>query len=524
MVHRNRNIAVTLLFAVLFIGSVFIVFPSQYDLSETYRKYFTIIFGLIFVVVYAELPDWKRHTDGIFKTICLTGMLESVYALAQFFKVIPTYNKYYSYTGSFDNPAVFAMLLAICVPVAVHYALQHKKGYVMWWLAAMSYFIFICFSESRASLLAATASVLVILFDNKRIRNVLLSKKVLVVSIPLILLILYLIYRFKADSANGRLLIWRVSIDMFRDKPILGFGTGGFLTHYMDYQANYLSDHPDSPFLLLADNVNNPFNEYILVLVNYGIVGLCCLMASIVVVFKRLLLLDEEKRIILSSCTVVLLVISFFSYPFSIPFVWVVLAVIIMVVLFESTGKRQGGLAILISVCSVTGIIISVFYFLPEREWQVISQRSLMGETETVLPDFRRLHERMKNNGSFLYNFGAELHYSGHFEESLQILEECSSYLNDYDVQMLLADCYQNLGDTLKAIDCYNYASRMVPSKFLPQYQIMNLYLAYGDTVNAVNAANAILAKDVKVSRSKAVQRIINEAESVVKDVMFHSR
>ena len=87
-----------------------------------------------------------------------------------------------------------------------------------------------------------------------------------------------------------------------------------------------------SPFLLLADNVNNPFNEYILVLVNYGIVGFCCLMASIVAVFKRLLLLDEEKRIILSSCTVVLLVVSFFSYPFSNPFVWVVSTVIIMIV------------------------------------------------------------------------------------------------------------------------------------------------------------------------------------------------
>ena len=67
---------------------------------------------------------------------------------------------------------------------------------------------------------------------------------------------------------------------------------------------------------------------------------------------------------------------------------------------------------------------------------------------------------------------------------------------------MLLADCHQNLGDTLAAIDCYNYASRMVPSKFLSQYQIMNLYLAHGDTVNAVNAANAILTKDVMLHSS----------------------
>lgn len=518
MKHKNRYFAVTLSFAVLFLGSVFIVLPSQFDLSETYRKYFTITFGLIFVVTDAVFPESEINTNGIFKTICLTGLAESVYALAQFFKVIPSYNKYYSYTGSFDNPAVFSMLLAFCVPIAVHYALQHKWGYIMWWMAALFYLVFIGLSESRASLLAAVASVLLILLGNKKIRNVLLNGKVLAVGIPLSLFLLLLIYQFKADSANGRLLIWRISTDMFREKPLLGFGPGGFLAHYMDYQAKYLSSHLDSPFLLLADNVNNPFNEYVLVLINYGIVGMCCLMAFIVVVFKRLLLLDEEKRILLSSCAVVLLVVSLFSYPFSNPFVWVISGIIIMMALFKNTGQRRILIAVPIMVCSVAGIVLSIFSFLPEREWQAISQRSMMGETEAVLPDFRRLHERMDKNGRFLYNFGAELHYSGHFKESLQILEECSSYLNDYDVQMLMADCYKNLGDTLTAIDHYHCASRMVPSKFLPQYQIMNLYLEQGDTINAVNTASAILAKDIKVYRSKTVQRIISEAKSIVQE------
>ncbi|MCQ2065099.1 MAG: O-antigen ligase family protein [Bacteroidaceae bacterium] len=516
MEHKNRDIAVTLLFAVLFLGSVFIVFPSQYDLSETYRKYFTLIFGLIFVVVYAVLPDCKKNINGIFKTICLTGMLEAVYALAQFFKLIPSYNRYFSYTGSFDNPAVFAMLLAICVPIAVYYALQHKKGYRMWWLAALSYLVFIGFSESRASLLAATASLLVILLENKTVRNVLLRKKVLAACIPLILLLLFLIYRFKADSANGRLLIWRVSLDMFMEKPLFGFGPGGFLANYMDYQANYLSSHPDSKFLLLADNVNNPFNEYILVLVNYGLCGFACLLVLIILAIKRISTLDVDNKLLLFSITVVVMVISAFSYPFSEPFIWIVAGLIIMSALIPRNRIAN----VLVPIICTIAISMSVPRFLDERHWKMIMQESLAGKTEDMLPEYAELYEKLHDNGQFMYNYGAELHYSKHYKESLAIMKECSAILNDYDVQMLLADCHQNLGDTLIAIGCYNYASRMVPSKFLPQYQIMNLYLAHGDTVKAVNAANAILAKDVKVSRSKAVQRIINEAESVVKDVM----
>ena len=36
------------------------------------------------------------------------------------------------------------------------------------------------------------------------------------------------IYYYKKDSADGRLLIWRVSIDMIADAPLVGHGIGTF--------------------------------------------------------------------------------------------------------------------------------------------------------------------------------------------------------------------------------------------------------------------------------------------------------
>ena len=511
MEHRNKQLIVAISFALLFCGSVFIAFPGQYDLFETYRKFFTIIFGCIFISIFSWNKCWDL--DLIFKVICFSGMLETIYALAQFFKFLPSYNLYYKYTGSFENPAVFAMLLAVCTPIATYYAVQKKKGYILWRFTTTYFLIFICFSEARSSLLAACAGVLIILLDIYQIRKILLNKWLWIVVIPFFLSLLFLVYRFKADSANGRLLIWRVSFEMFCERPLHGFGNGGFRAHYMDYQASYLFSHPDTPFLLLADNTNNPFNEYVLVLVNYGITGILCLFSLLFLLFKRVRSLDSVHKLLLMSLSVVLTILSLFSYPFSVPFVWVLTGLVIM-----SAIRPRNRIACLsiTSVCLVA-IVISVPKLLDEKKWKVIMQESLAGNTEAVLPDYQQLYEKMYNNGQFLYNYAAELHFSKHFNESLKIMQECSVLLNDYDVQMILGDDCQQIGDTLSAIKYYTYASQMVPSKLLPHYYIMTLYNEMGDSALAIRTAEKIVSMEVKVKRSKAVQKIIIEAKDLMK-------
>lgn len=510
MENNNKHIMVAMLFALLFAGSIFIAFPGLYDLSETYRKFFTIILGSIFISVFS----WNRCQiiDLIFKAICICGLLETIYALAQFFKCLPSYNLYYTYTGSFENPAVFAMLLAMCVPVAIYYALKKRKGYVWWWIIALYLLIFIGFSEARTSLLAACAGVMVIVIDNNHIRKWLSNRWIWIAGIPVILVLLFLIYRFKADSANGRLLIWRVSLDMFREKPIFGWGPGGFLAHYMDHQADYLSSHPDTRFLLLADNCNNPFNEYILVLVNYGITGIVCLSLLLLLLFKKLSSLNCEHKKLLISLAVVLMSLSMFSYPFSVPFVWVLTGLIFLAAIIP---KNSITCSLVSSICLVA-IVVSVPKLLNERKWKIIMRESMAGNTEAVLPDFQQLYEKMYYNGQFMYNYAAELHFSNHYDESLKIMKECVALLNDYDVQMILGDDYQQTGDSLSAIKHYTYASQMVPSKLLPHYYTMRLYTDMGDSVMAIKTAEKILSMDVKVKRSKAVQKIITEAKELL--------
>ena len=520
----NRLMAV--LFMLLFMGSVFIVSGRDYDLFDTYRKYWTITFGLLFIIymgicVLIKKGKVQIPIDTILKTVFVTGILECIFALAQFFKILPTYNRYYAYTGSFDNPAVFAMLLSVCVPIAVYYAnnkTRSKKEKILWWTGAAGMLVFIGFSESRTGFLSAIiSSAIVLLSVSDTMRKKLLNLRTILILIPLALILLFLLYRFKADSANGRLLMWRVSMEMIKEHPVLGWGHDGFTAHYMEYQARYLTDNPDSPFILLADNVNNPFNEYLLVLVNYGLVGFTLLLGLLILLYKSLKLLSEVYKPLMIGLAIGIMIWSSFSYPFSVPFVWVIAVLISLVAFFPRACSHYVIIGTTVSILSAIGLYVATYSFIPEREWKIISQRSMRGDTEAVLPDYERLYDLMGKNWRFLYNYSAELHHSKRYDKSLSILDECRKRLNDYDVQMLIGDCLQNTGDTIKAIEHYTYAGHMVPSKFLPQYYIMKLYMDKGDTFNAVTVANAILAKDVKVERSKAVQKIIREAQETVK-------
>lgn len=513
-----------ILFVILVIGSIFLVSGRYADLFDTYRKYWTIIIGLIFVVLLSinilyNNGNYALPINFFLKAIFVTGVFESLYALAQFGKLIPSYNPFFTYTGSFDNPAIFAMCLSFCIPIAVYYANNQTiplNRRFFWWIAAIALFVFVCFSESRSGIIAVLlASFIIVIEKYDYLRRKILSKKILFMIIPIGVAFLLLMYKLKADSANGRLLMWRVSIEMIKDKPLFGFGHDGFEAHYMDYQADYLLSNPDSSFTILADNVNHPFNEYLLFVIRYGLISFMALIAFLFMLIQKTRTLALEYRYVILGFIISIMTWCAFSYPYSVPFIWIMTGLILIVVCYDYLFKWQKFIFMMTIIFSAIGIIASICHYVPESDWKKILHRSLAGETEKVLPDYQRLYEQLKHNKLFLYNYGAELHQIEHYDESLTIINECSGFLNDYDVQLLLGDCYEKLGDTINAINHYTQAGYMVPNKFIPHYYIMRLYLKQGDTLKAMYEANLILNKEIKIDRSAKVRKIIQEAREI---------
>ena len=521
---------VTHLLPLILFGGVFIISEHFMNVENDAKAYFLGIAVILLLLVYS-VPRKRlyRLKESLcsscisvgFTSVCL---MLSVYGLLQFWGAIPSRHYAFSITGTYENPAGFATVQAALFPFALVLCLDKERNRLIRWFAGLSAVVCILtiiLSGSRAGLLAICAAAIVVLAFKTKVLSIFKTHKWLWAVLVLVAVAFsFLLYYVKAGSANGRLFIWSICWDMIKERPLFGYGIGGIEKHYMDAQAAYFSVHPDSPYVMLADNVTHPFNEYIKFTVNYGLVGLTIALCLLVLTIKRLFNSRENVKVIGLAVTASVFVMCQFSYPFHYAAVWFISVIAIIPSFFsecegnevwETPKYLRITLPILFSV--LLAVVLRMMYL--DIKWAEMSKRSLAGHTERMLPYYEKMKPLMQHNPLFLYNYAAELNYIGRYEESLIMTEECKLGWNDYDVQMLLADNLENTGQIDDALDAYRHAEDMIPCRFEPLESIMTLYLENGDTLKAMEMAEEIIDKPVKV-QSFRVEQIKNAAKQLM--------
>jgi O-antigen ligase len=531
-----KSVASQLLSLFLF-GGVFITSKHFMNVENDAKAYFIggllILLLLVFSISRKGLSRFMTalRTTGVgigFSIVCLILL---TYGLIQYIGFIPSRHDAFPITGTYENPAGFAAVQAALFPFALYLCFRNEyKCWIRWFvgITAVLCFVTVILSGSRAGVLAICAAATVVLVLQTKVLSVFKTRCWLWLPLSLTIVITAIVmYRVKASSADGRLFVWSICLDMIKGHPLFGYGIGGIEKHYMDAQAAYFSMHPDSPYVMLADNVTHPFNEYIKLTVNYGLVGLTIALCLLALTIKRLFNSRENVKVIGLAVTAAVFVMCQFSYPFHYAAVWFIAAVsIIPALLKESEGTEEWEtpkylritLPILFSV--LLAVVLRMMYL--DLKWAEMSKRSLAGHTERMLPYYEKMKPQMQHNPLFLYNYAAELNYIGRYEESLMITEECRLGWNDYDVQMLLADNLENTGKIDLAIDAYQHALDMIPCRFEPLESMMTVYLENGDTLKAIMMAEKIIKKPVKVQsfrveqiRSAATQVLVNNNERI---------
>ena len=520
----------TILFVIL-AGGVFITSERFVNVENDAKVYFIGIAVSMLLLVCSvtrkglyKLKD-ALYSSGVsvgFTTVCL---MLSVYGLLQHFGFVPSRHYAFPITGTYENPAGFAAMQAALFPFALTLCLNKERNRLIYWFAGLTTIacaLTSVLSASRAGVLAICAVAAVVFTLKTKVLSIFKTHKWLwILLVTAVAIVTILLYRVKSASVNGRMFVWRVCWDMIKERPLLGYGIGGIEKHYMDAQAAYFSMHPDSPYVMLADNVTHPFNEYIKLTVNYGFAGLVIALYVLILTVKRLFKSSENVKVIGLAVTASVFVMCQFSYPFHYAAVWFISAMAIVPAFFNNSKDNKEwvtpkylriSLPILFSL--LLAIVLHMMYL--DMKWAEMSKRSLAGQTERMLPYYEKMKPQMKHNPLFLYNYAAELNYIGRYEESLVITEECMKSYNDYDVQFLLADNLANTDNIDQAIETYRYAGNMIPCRFEPLDGMMTLYLSSGDTLNAVRIAREIVAKPVKVPSSR-VNVIVAAAKQLIK-------
>ena len=209
-------------------------------------------------------------------------------------------------------------------------------------------------------------------------RKTRLNRNRLILLFVTLIIVIGGLYKYKPQSADGRLLVWRVTADMIADKPILGHGIGGFNKNYMFYQADYFTEHPESAYSQYSDNIAYPYNEFLHVLADQGIIGLVLILGLLVAVLKTPANNNEYKAAIIGY-----IVFAQFSYPSYVPGLLVLFPILIASI--QSKPSVVSIPAVYIGVQSFSRLSCSYM-----SEWNIRSEKSAAKQFRSCSPQILR--------------------------------------------------------------------------------------------------------------------------------------
>ena len=419
------------------------------------------------------------------------------------------------FTGFLHNSGLwgeFVAMTLICNIGLIHLNKKSKKTSTLLIFVSFIVSFMLYESDSRASWLSFAIGILTF-FSPLIIKH--LPKSIIIRTGSLLILIClctYLIsglYSYKKDSADGRILIWKISLEMVKDKPILGYGFDGFRKNYMNYQAAYLQEKqlPET-INNLADDNHHAFNEFLRIIIEQGIIGVIILFIFLTTIgytiYKYKLYIDTVSRTII-SCLTALLFFSFFSYPLSTFHINALIVILLAGLACSSQDTPIWKLQIrsisLIIPYSIIFFISSVYLFSYSKansDW--LNTLKGVYTNDNILEEARK---KLSGNPYFLSTYGKYLNKKKRYSKAVSILSQSiKEYPSYYTVMELGISCKAQKKYT-EAMHCFYKAMHMIPHKIKPLYFMMELYYDQKDYKSAIQLSNRILCKQPKIRSSE---------------------
>lgn len=460
----------------------------------------------------------QRTHNLIFNYMVLGNAVgQALYGIAQYFYIIPSTGSF-RMMGSFDNPAGLSLCLCMSLPFALNLLHGKKWQQIIAWAASLPIVLAIVLCGMRSGILALVA-VIALSCHHYLPKS---RKAILRVVVVSMLILLPSLYILKKDSADGRLLIWRCGIEMVLDKPLFGHGAGAFRAHYMDYQADFFKQHPNSHFAVLADNVQQPFNEYLGLAIHHGLAGLVLIIVLMFLLwqaYKDSIHREESFSALLSLAA--LTIIALFSYPGLYAFSWVMLLVCCIILIGNTSWPWKKKIVVRKDCAILVALLAGMALYdigkdiAAEIEWKNVSENTYGQTPSHWMPLYQDLEKQLSQHPFFLYNYSAQLYLAERYDDCIVKAMDCRRYWADYDVEMLIAQAYEKLHYDDFAEAYFIHASRMCPNRFFPLYYLMNLYQRNGDSARTRDMAEKIISMPVKVPSSE-VSRMRQEAKTIL--------
>lgn len=487
--RKDRRVGVSYLHLILIVLYFYCFIRSFSDNMPTIDFSFYLSIPLLYIL-FKSFKDENILADSVFLIIAL---IQAVYGLLQYFALFPSHDTF-RMLGSYANPAGLAATLTAVFPLSFIFIGKYKRPTYIF-IGIVS--IVTILSGSRAGMLSLLGVSVLFFFNNLSERLKLFKRQILCGVITLVISTCIYLFFVKENSAIGRTLIWQVTSDLIQEDLLFGGGYYAFYKGYMLHQAEYFAQNHNHIYRLLAGNVVHPFNEYLLMTSRYGIFVLLLLVLSCTFLIRKTKLTNPYML-----CLISISIFSLFSYPLQYPFIWVL--IIYCIVQIDGGNKPIINLSEKWIHIFLVPVVFSNLYLLAgdirfEYKWNKAAQNSLKGKFRAVQTEYQKLYDSWNGNHLFLYNYAAELNLAGEYQDSNIVLDKTTSFWNDYDIQMLYADNFDKLQEDQKQEEHLKVAANMCPNRFLPLFNLHELYVQNNRIPEALEIAQRLVVKEVKI-------------------------
>ena len=201
----------------------------------------------------------KTYLTYLHPGIIMIAVIESIVVILQWFGLCPSMNELFASTGTWANPNVTAMFLALSLFSQSQF-INRPNPKVVFRVELFVILLAIALLQCRTAYVV-TAILLLDLFKHAIPYSKLVAVRILAIG----LIIFFLSFGYKTNSTTGRIQIWKNSVALIATEPLTGFGFGQFEKAYNSFVAEHN--------LPSVDHVNMAYNDFLELAVEGGIIA-----------------------------------------------------------------------------------------------------------------------------------------------------------------------------------------------------------------------------------------------------------
>ena len=516
------------------------------EVTELYRSIYLCVTLLSVISLSYCLKVGLLTHERIYSGLLTIGLIHVFCVFAQRMGFMEPESSMYPVTGACDNPNVTAMYLAGCVPLIAHRlrCSDRKVAYVVFLVLAL--FAVVLLRCRTAYIGLAVEAAVFFLFSSKdsRIKGFHLQREtncnpkihssigkvfLAVVTLLVVSVAAVRMYQMKRDSADGRLLVWKVSASMIAEHP-MGCGYGLFPKHYNLQQAEYFhEEHGTETERRNASFVYMAYNDFLEHGVEGGVIGMLFLAgfyAMTITRAKKTPSLTGRAGVGLVSAFAVMSLVNFVVAGIQ---TWL-LVICCAAVVAAGGGSRAdepeeavGGHSLLLQRLVSVALVVFVLMLsvitgrMTYAQYHLgrIEERTSAGEavSDSV---FAVLEKNIYSSEAFWRLRAANAMKRHEYSAAVTHLDKATTFTTTPDIYYKKYECSIMTGQESWGIAGIDEICNTQPSLLKPRMILMRYHDRHGDTAVALRYAMDIKDTEPRIDNEEA-RRIKRMAEKFVR-------